>query len=294
MHSHNKFHSGRGGHRGGSHSDRKPTQSVTYDPPSFADVETWIASNPTREFLPPKYVVAPVPATLSKPVETLVPGPWLGTNQYTTLKQYPYTSAALWAADPEWRNLDAAGKQRTCEESCSKLYLGWAETFKTRGYKALGWKAVDIEKVLANTRQDPTGETEHDKAALHALVDHLGVQFICIDSKDSDKYTLIPQEWNPDVEHIVLIKSKSGFSIVVLTDSDTWSLHELAGYLSELTYSVQPHKKDLAALTAAELKDSCAAAEIKLVGRATKESMWIALQQHAMSTFWDDMASAVE
>lgn len=275
-----RFHNGSRGPR----SEHKP---VSYDPPSAADVETWIASNPTREFLPPKYAPAAAPAATPE----LVAGPWPETYQHTTLKLYPYTSAALWVADPEWRNLDAAGKQRTCEESCSKLYLGWAETFKTRGYKTLGWKATDVETVLANTRQDPIGETEHDKAALRAVADHLGVQFICA---SNEEYTLVPQEWNPDAEHVVLVKGKSGFNLVVPVDSDTWSLQQLAVCLGDLTYSVQPHKKDLAALTAAELKDSCTAAEIKLVGRATKESMWIALQQHAMSTFWADMANAVE
>lgn len=259
---------------------KKPQQS--YEPPSIADVESWIAGNPTREFLPPKHVVA-VPK-LSVPVVT--PGPWPETHQHSLVKSYPYTSAYLWMTDAAWRDMDTPGKLRTCEEARNKLYLNWADTFKTRGYKSLGWKALDVETVLANTRQDPVGDSEADKQALHAVADSLDAQFIYV---DGEEYTLVPQEWNPDATHVVLAKTKAGLQLVVPADADTWTLPQLAVCLGDLTYSVQPRKKDLAGLTAAELKDSCAAAEIKLTGRATKESMWIALQQHAMATFWSEV-----
>lgn len=262
---------------------KKPQQ--TYEAPSMADVESWIAVNPTREFLPPKHAA---PVKLAPVVSVAVAGPWPGTHQHTVMKQYPYTSAYLWVTDPAWRELDVAGKLRTCEEARNKLYLGWADTFKTRGYKSLGWKAVDVETVLANTRQDPLGDSETDKQALHALADNLDTQFIYVDDKE---YTLVPQEWNPDATHILLAKTKTGPQLVVPADSDTWTLQQLATCLSNLTYGVQPRKKDLVGLTAAELKDSCAAAELKLTGRATKESMWIALQQHAMLTFWNELVA---
>lgn len=256
---------------------KKPHQQ--YEPPSTADVETWIGTNPMREFLPPKYEVKPV-------VPAITQGPWLNTHQHNIVKSYPYTSAYLWVTDCAWRDMDFTSKMRTCEENRNKLYLNWAETYKIRGYKTLGWKAIDIETVLANTRQDPIGDSEIDKQTLHAIADSLDTQYICV---DGDEYTFIPPNWLPDATHILLTKTKSGWQLVVPTNSDTWTLPQLAMCLRELTLSIQPHKKDLVSLTAAELKDSCAAAEIKLVGRATKESMWIALQQHAMSTFWNEI-----
>lgn len=262
---------------------KKPQQN--YEAPSTADVESWIAINPTREFLPPKHAAPAKPAPVA-PVAAA--GPWPETHQHSVMKQYPYTSAYLWMTDAAWRELDVPGKLRTCEEARNKLYLGWADTFKTRGYKSLGWKAVDVETVLANTRQDPMGDSEADKQALHAIADSLDTQFIHV---DGEEYTLIPQEWNPDATHVLLAKTKAGLQLVVPADADTWTLPQLAVCLGDLTYSVQPRKKDLAGLTAAELKDSCAAAELKLVGRATKESMWIALQQHTMATFWSELVA---
>ena len=228
-------------------------------PPQFQTVCHWIAVNPLRNKQMPIFKDAKILKDDKTPK---------GESNSDFPIDFPITAMHLSVTNYTWLHMDAVGKQRLCKENIKSIYDNFTEIYKKHNYKALGWKIGDDKNTIKNHFG---GDKESESyEALHIMADEYNMQFVRI--FDDKTFEIIPSKWHNDRKIFILHNN------IITKPTDSFA-KLLMGYEIRLTLC----KKELAALSANELKEQCTIAMndplFKAPIKNTKENIWYALEK---------------